>query len=79
MHVRVNILTEENSGSVFAKTELLNTSDMVANAVRSLAQRSVDAEQETAQRIQGALLKREQSVNLAGKVSAGIQANCGCR
>ena len=46
---------------------------VVADEVRNLAQRSAQAAKETADKIEGAIAKTEQGVQISGKVASGLQ------
>ncbi len=46
---------------------------VVADEVRNLAQRSAQAAKETADKIEGAISKTEQGVQISGKVASGLQ------
>jgi methyl-accepting chemotaxis protein len=46
---------------------------VVANEVRNLAQRSANAAKETSERIEGAIAKTSQGVNISTRVVAGLQ------
>ena len=50
---------------------------VVADEVRNLAQRSAQAAKETAAKIEGAIGKTAQGVDISGKVAETLERNCG--